>query len=156
MADLWPDLGTMTHTALLKKSGSKIKLRTKVDQKSGPDGNYRDLAIRVESKKPLITYRTAQRIEAMVNLTAPKPPGQAYWYFYTNPPPWKRYVRTGQLAASIRRIKTGGGYIVVVDAEYAKFVEYGTSKMPANPFFHQAASHARYALKDEVKKWLKP
>lgn len=50
---------------------------------------------------------------------------------------------TGRLAASIQARpaagpRGGAGVEVVADVEYAKFVEYGTSEMAAEPFLRPA------------------
>ena len=57
-------------------------------------------------------------------------------------------VRTGRLRDS-GHVEPGtrrGQHLVVFDAPYAGFVEFGTSRMKANPFFRRAIARSR----DEV------
>ena len=64
-------------------------------------------------------------------------------------------VQTGQLQASIQKSVTSKfmhsiGH-VWTDLYYAKFVEYGTSKMQARPFMRPALALVREAMKGLVK-----
>jgi HK97 gp10 family phage protein len=54
-------------------------------------------------------------------------------------------VRTGQLRDSIHREGGGTEATVVADAPHAKYVEYGTSRMGARPFFWPALEANRPA-----------
>lgn len=124
-----------------------IKVSIKVKKKRGPDGDFNDLAARVEAKAPLIAFRSAEKLAMTARIIAPQPPGHAFW--------GSDYERTGHLRSTIHRTGTGKEHTVEVGAPYAKFVEYGTRYMSANPFFHQSIALVRPVLKDEVKGWLK-
>jgi HK97 gp10 family phage protein len=57
-----------------------------------------------------------------------------------NPP----HQRSGELLRSIRREKVGEAeHQVVVGAEHGAYVEYGTRKMAARPFFRPAVEEAK-------------
>lgn len=59
-------------------------------------------------------------------------------------------VRTGQLRDS-GHVEPGdrpGQSLVVFDAPYAGFVEFGTSRMKANPFFRRAIARSRAEVAD--------
>lgn len=51
-------------------------------------------------------------------------------------------VRTGNLMSSISGNGGGNGGMVYADCEYAQYVEYGTWKMPAQPYFESALESA--------------
>jgi len=51
-------------------------------------------------------------------------------------------VRTGNLMASITGVDGGNGGMLYTDCEYAQYVEYGTWKMPAQPYFEYAVESA--------------
>lgn len=54
-------------------------------------------------------------------------------------------VRTGRLRDSghVERGERSGQSLVVFDAPYAGFVEFGTSRMRANPFFRRAIARSQ-------------
>lgn len=65
-------------------------------------------------------------------------------------------VDTGFLRNSIMgRMIDGLKGIVEVFAEYAIYVEYGTRKMAAQPFFHPAVDRARLTIEALVNSWRK-
>lgn len=66
-------------------------------------------------------------------------------------------VRTGTLVKSFGRtpeIRKANGEISVIagtDVEYAPYVEYGTSRMPAKPYFNPAFEETRSELENTLK-----
>ncbi len=52
-------------------------------------------------------------------------------------------VDTGNLRASIRVERDGNNHAVVTDVSYAPFLEFGTSRAPAQPFLGPAAESVR-------------
>lgn len=58
---------------------------------------------------------------------------------------------TGQLVRSIKVKKISNGQEVVIDAEYAKFLEYGTSKMRPRPFIFPALMKVKKNLLTKLK-----
>ena len=61
-------------------------------------------------------------------------------------------VDTGNLANSIRTQKVKlNEYVVETDVEYAKFVEYGTSKMPARPHWRNTLNQNRNKIITIIK-----
>lgn len=57
-------------------------------------------------------------------------------------------VDTGRLRGSIDVVRDGNNHVVVTDAPYAGFVEFGTSRQPAQPFLGPAAETVKLALLD--------
>ena len=56
-------------------------------------------------------------------------------------------VDTGRLRSSINTRKTGNLEVTVMDGvDYGKFIEYGTSKMRAQPFMRPAANAQKPAI----------
>ena len=51
-------------------------------------------------------------------------------------------VRTGNLMASITGVDGGNGGMLYTDCEYAQYVEYGTWRNPAQPYFESALDSA--------------
>jgi len=127
----------------------EIPVKIKTSRKFGPDGNFLDLAARIETNRQVITFRSAQALYTTVKLLAPAPPGSAWW--------GSDYIRTGHLRDDlIVMLKDGPDYTVQVLGRYPVFVNYGTRKMPANPFFQHSVGHVkREVLPGLVKKWLK-
>lgn len=145
-----------------------MKVTIKTQRKHGPDGDFNDLAARLVSRAPIISYRTAQALKTYLEATAPQPPRQAWWYASPpNPrtkkvvPPNEQYVRTGDLSRSIVGPLGFGPsgareYYVVVNNEYAKFVENGTRYMPPQPFFRDGVRYVRkHVMPGLVKNWLR-
>ncbi|WP_051263156.1 HK97-gp10 family putative phage morphogenesis protein [Tuberibacillus calidus] len=68
-------------------------------------------------------------------------------------------VDTGQLRASIATRQNGHGenvaFQVGSQVEYAKFVEYGTRKMRAQPFLRPSLQKNKAFIKDQIVKALK-
>jgi len=61
-------------------------------------------------------------------------------------------VDTGRLKASINHELVSPGLVIVgTPAEYASYVEFGTSKMSAQPFLRPAAEQAKSQFKGELK-----
>ena len=58
---------------------------------------------------------------------------------------------TGQLVRSIKVKKTNNGQEVTIDAEYAAFLEYGTSKMRPRPFIFPALMKVKKNLLSKLK-----
>ena len=56
-------------------------------------------------------------------------------------------IDTGELISSIDGFTDGEGVEVYADADYAQYVEYGTSKMEAQPYFRPAIAAALEAAK---------
>jgi HK97 gp10 family phage protein len=142
-----------------------IEATIKTRRKTGPDGDFNDIATRIVSRAPIIGFRTAQAIVTTARLTAPQPPRRAWWY--TSPPnpktgkavaPWDQYVRSGDLRDSIvGPLKFGTNeYYAVVTAPYAPFVEHGTRFMPPQKFWANSISHVRHeVMRPMVKSWMK-
>lgn len=62
-------------------------------------------------------------------------------------------VDTGFLRNSIEVLKTGDlSAVVFVGAEYGVYVEFGTRRMRAQPFFTPAADEARRYFENEMRK----
>ena len=61
-------------------------------------------------------------------------------------------VDTGMLRGSITTEEVGDGFEVFTNVEYAPFLEYGTSKMAAQPFMEPALDIATKGLGDRIKK----
>lgn len=80
-----------------------------------------------------IVYKTVFDIEAQAKMNATGRPGPQ--------------VDTGTLRASIRAIVDPHGLTgrVVVGAEYGAYVEYGTVRAPAYPYFTPAIEHVKPA-----------
>jgi HK97 gp10 family phage protein len=65
-------------------------------------------------------------------------------------------VRTGRLKRSIRKEQTGqGAYRVGSKVEYAGYVEYGTSRMQAQPYLRPAAELVNTQLNGIIYRLLK-
>lgn len=61
-------------------------------------------------------------------------------------------VDTGNLLGSINGSTDGDGYVIVeADAEYAQYVEFGTYKMDAQPYFIPACQKAWQAMKSAAR-----
>jgi HK97 gp10 family phage protein len=58
---------------------------------------------------------------------------------------------TGQLVRSIKVKKTNNGQEVTIDAEYAAFLEYGTSRMRPRPFIMPALMKVKKNLLSKLK-----
>lgn len=58
---------------------------------------------------------------------------------------------TGHLRRSIRSGKKDRGYNIISPAEYSGWLEHGTRKMSAQPFFHQPI---RSAVENDLGKFL--
>ena len=58
---------------------------------------------------------------------------------------------TGQLVRSIKVKKTNNGQEVTIDAEYAAFLEYGTSRMRPRPFIMPALMKVKKNLLTKLK-----
>lgn len=58
---------------------------------------------------------------------------------------------TGQLVRSIKVKKVDKGHEVTIDAEYAKLLEYGTSKMRPRPFILPALMKVKKNLLTKLK-----
>lgn len=126
----------------------EIPVKIKSSRKYGPDGNFLSLAARIQAKRPVITFRSAQTLYTTVKTIIPQPPGTAYW--------GSDYVRTGDLKKKVVMLKDGSDYTVEVLGRAAVFVNYGTRHMPAQPFFQQALAHVKKdVLPGLVKTWLK-
>ena len=64
-------------------------------------------------------------------------------------------VRTGELRDSIDGEVSPGGVRVFADAPHARFVEEGTTKMPAQPFLGPALKQTKGKLKERIKNEIK-
>jgi HK97 gp10 family phage protein len=62
-------------------------------------------------------------------------------------------VLSGRLRASIKVVPTDDplGFRVVADVPYASFVEFGTSRQPANPFLRRALAESADAIRDAYR-----
>jgi len=64
-------------------------------------------------------------------------------------------VRTGELRDSIDGTVTPHGVRVFADADHARFVEEGTTKMPAQPFLEPAFRQSIGKLQQRIKEALR-
>ena len=62
---------------------------------------------------------------------------------------------TGTLASSIQTDRKGTKGVMYTNMEYAPFLEYGTSRMAARPFFTPAARVGKTTLDEEVERLAK-
>lgn len=64
-------------------------------------------------------------------------------------------VRSGELAGSVQVVETGPhSFIVEIDAPHALHVEYGTSKMEAQPFIRPAIDATRPSVLGRFEAWV--
>ena len=83
----------------------------------------------VETEKSLM--EGAERLAALIRDNAP--------------------VQTGNMRNSVAAANSPDGALVSVDAPYAFFVEYGTSRMPAQPFVRPAIDEGKNLITNEIK-----
>ena len=74
---------------------------------------------------------------------------------YNSPPAKSGYIRTGALRNSIGHATDGEAAYVGSNIEYAPYVEYGTSKMPARPFIKPAVQNYMDEYEEIMKNELK-
>jgi len=87
---------------------------------------FKRVQVEVAASAPLATRAGAQVLAATMVAKAPK--------------------RTGKLASSIRVTQQGDTAFVGADVPYARFVEFGTTFMAAQPFEEEAADETATAI----------
>jgi HK97 gp10 family phage protein len=96
-------------------------------------GTANQISARLRAAASRIVTATARKLEGRAKVLAP--------------------VDTGFLRNSIQALKTGDlSAVVFVGAEYGVYVEFGTRRMRAQPFFTPAADEARRYFEAEMRK----
>ncbi len=109
------------------------------------------LTAHLKAESGRLAYNTARKVQMFAKQRVPQPPGIA------PRTPWAQnspsgYVRTGRLRRSIRREKVAPGkHVVIADTPYARYVEYGTRYMIAQPFMAPSIRKARTELRKTKK-----